>query len=172
MQRVAAAAAAGGGGSTLLQDMPEFLLPYLLYLLAHHPDYPSPEVCARLCYGGGQYHMQMGGGRGCAKEEQGRAGVALARRPSRCPSSHASPDYVTSHRRWQVLAEFEQADEEERQEVYGPGGTPFTPFVGMLQVLSLCGRHRLEGEGVCSVVKAQGPARLLTRGLHRAGGHT
>eukprot|EP00878_Enallax_costatus_P030986 GHUV01033809.1.p1 GENE.GHUV01033809.1~~GHUV01033809.1.p1 ORF type:complete len:684 (+),score=329.44 GHUV01033809.1:276-2327(+) len=44
-QQVTAAAAAGdgsarGGGSTL-QDLPEMILPYGLYILAHHPDHPS-----------------------------------------------------------------------------------------------------------------------------------
>lgn len=44
-QKVTAAAAAGdggarGGGSTL-QDMPEMILPYGVYILAHHPDFPQ-----------------------------------------------------------------------------------------------------------------------------------
>ncbi|KAL4420139.1 hypothetical protein ABPG77_010355 [Micractinium sp. CCAP 211/92] len=70
-----AQAAAGAGGGSLLGDMPEFLLPFLIFLLAHHPDYPTEEA----------------------------------------------------------LQEFAQADPEDREEVYGPGGTPFTPFAGMLQ---------------------------------------
>lgn len=41
-----AQAAAGGGGGSLLGDMPEFLLPFLIFLLAHHPDYPTEEVGA------------------------------------------------------------------------------------------------------------------------------
>ncbi|KAL4458690.1 hypothetical protein ABPG75_013555 [Micractinium tetrahymenae] len=70
-----AQAAAGGGGGNLLGDMPEFMLPFLIFLLAHHPDYPTEEA----------------------------------------------------------LEEFAQADAEEREELYGQGGTPFTPFAGMLQ---------------------------------------
>lgn len=27
-----------------LQEMPEFMLPFLIFLLAHHPDYPTQEV--------------------------------------------------------------------------------------------------------------------------------
>jgi hypothetical protein len=34
------AAGVRGGGSTL-QDQPEMLLPYGLYILAHHPDFPQ-----------------------------------------------------------------------------------------------------------------------------------
>jgi hypothetical protein len=37
-------AAAGGGGGNMIQDMPEFVLPYLIFILSHHPDYPSAEV--------------------------------------------------------------------------------------------------------------------------------
>ncbi|GAB4821978.1 hypothetical protein N2152v2_009024 [Parachlorella kessleri] len=36
-------AAAGGGGANMIHDMPEFMLPYLIFILAHHPDYPAPE---------------------------------------------------------------------------------------------------------------------------------
>lgn len=39
-----AQAVAGGGGGNLLGDMPEFMLPFLIFLLAHHPDYPTEEV--------------------------------------------------------------------------------------------------------------------------------
>ena len=47
MARAAAiTAAGGGGGGALLHDMPEFMLAYLLFLLAHHPDYPTQEVGA------------------------------------------------------------------------------------------------------------------------------
>lgn len=41
--KVAAAAsssATSGRSSSLLQEHPEFLAPYLVYLLAHHPDCP------------------------------------------------------------------------------------------------------------------------------------
>lgn len=34
----------------------------------------------------------------------------------------------------QLLGEFSQADPEEQEEMYGSGGTPYTPFLGMLQV--------------------------------------
>ena len=44
VSRVAASAAAGGGGGTLIQEMPEFMLTFLVFLLAHHPDYPTQEV--------------------------------------------------------------------------------------------------------------------------------
>ena len=44
----AAAAAAGGGGegTAQIQSMPEFMLPHLVFLLAHHPDYPPAEELA------------------------------------------------------------------------------------------------------------------------------
>ena len=38
-----AAAAAGDTGGTLINEMPEFILPFLVYFIAHHPDY-RPEV--------------------------------------------------------------------------------------------------------------------------------
>jgi hypothetical protein len=43
---MSAAAAEGGaagvhGGGSTLQDQPEMLLPYGLYILAHHPDFPQ-----------------------------------------------------------------------------------------------------------------------------------
>jgi sister-chromatid-cohesion protein PDS5 len=45
VERLAATAAAtGSGGGSLVQEMPEFLLAFLVFLLAHHPDYPTPEV--------------------------------------------------------------------------------------------------------------------------------
>jgi hypothetical protein len=45
VERMAAStAAAGGGGGTMIQDMPEAMLAYLVFLLAHHPDFPTPEV--------------------------------------------------------------------------------------------------------------------------------
>lgn len=40
----AAAAAAGGaarGGGSTLQDLPEMIVSYSLYILAHHPDFPQ-----------------------------------------------------------------------------------------------------------------------------------
>ncbi|WIA29168.1 hypothetical protein OEZ86_011679 [Tetradesmus obliquus] len=48
---MSAAAAAGGaagvrGGGSTLQEQPEMLLPYGLYILAHHPDFPQPEEAA------------------------------------------------------------------------------------------------------------------------------
>ena len=39
---------APGGGATLLHEMPDFLLAFLVFLLAHHPDYPTQEVSAGL----------------------------------------------------------------------------------------------------------------------------
>ena len=39
-----AAAAQRAGGGTRSQEHPEFMLPYAMHLLAHHPDCPSPEV--------------------------------------------------------------------------------------------------------------------------------
>lgn len=44
----AAARGAVEGGSTL-QDLPEMLLPYGLYLLAHHPDFPMVRACVCGC---------------------------------------------------------------------------------------------------------------------------
>lgn len=40
VQMSAAARDAQEGGSTL-QDLPEMLVPYGLYILAHHPDFPQ-----------------------------------------------------------------------------------------------------------------------------------
>lgn len=43
-QITAAAAAADGnakGGGSTLQDLPEMVIPYGLYILAHHPDFPQ-----------------------------------------------------------------------------------------------------------------------------------
>lgn len=49
---MSAAAAAGsgvlGGGSTL-QDLPEMVVPYGLYILAHHPDFPQVRLRAAFC---------------------------------------------------------------------------------------------------------------------------
>eukprot|EP00882_Tetradesmus_deserticola_P017339 GHRQ01018572.1.p1 GENE.GHRQ01018572.1~~GHRQ01018572.1.p1 ORF type:complete len:635 (+),score=352.40 GHRQ01018572.1:264-1907(+) len=50
-----------GGGSTL-QEQPEMLLPYGLYILAHHPDFPQPEEDAAEdveCYTPFQYMLQF-----------------------------------------------------------------------------------------------------------------
>jgi hypothetical protein len=41
---MAAATAAAGGGGSMIQDMPDFSLVYLVFLLAHHPDFPTQEV--------------------------------------------------------------------------------------------------------------------------------
>lgn len=41
----AATAAQRGEGGTVMQEHPEFMLPYALHLLAHHPDFPTPQVC-------------------------------------------------------------------------------------------------------------------------------
>ena len=48
-------AAAGGGagvadGGSALQERPEMMLPYTIYILAHHPDFP--EVSLALSCGG------------------------------------------------------------------------------------------------------------------------
>jgi sister-chromatid-cohesion protein PDS5 len=75
VQQQAATTAAAGGGGSMIQEMPEFMLPFLIFLLAHHPDYPAQEV----------------------------------------------------------LEEFVEASPEEREEEY-EGGTPYSPFVAMLQV--------------------------------------
>lgn len=47
MQRAAASAADLNSGGTLLHELPEFMLPTALHILAHHPDYPTPEVPSR-----------------------------------------------------------------------------------------------------------------------------
>ena len=36
-------------GGTLLHELPEFMLPTALHILAHHPDYPTPEVPLQPC---------------------------------------------------------------------------------------------------------------------------
>lgn len=47
-QRAAQNAAMRDGGGTLLHELPEFMLPTALHILAHHPDYPTPEVLMQL----------------------------------------------------------------------------------------------------------------------------
>ncbi|KAK9820961.1 hypothetical protein WJX81_007677 [Elliptochloris bilobata] len=48
-RRVAAAAAAAsssaaaGSGGTMLHELPDYLLPFLLQVMAHHPDFPAEE---------------------------------------------------------------------------------------------------------------------------------
>jgi hypothetical protein len=47
-QQIITAAAGGGaagaeGGSTL-QELPEMMLPYTMYILAHHPDFPEVNI--------------------------------------------------------------------------------------------------------------------------------
>ncbi len=44
LQQAAANAARRDGGGTVLHELPEFMLPTALHVLAHHPDYPTPEV--------------------------------------------------------------------------------------------------------------------------------
>lgn len=36
-----AAAFASGGGGVTVPDQPDFILPYVVFLLAHHPDFPE-----------------------------------------------------------------------------------------------------------------------------------
>eukprot|EP00879_Flechtneria_rotunda_P015681 GHRR01016403.1.p1 GENE.GHRR01016403.1~~GHRR01016403.1.p1 ORF type:complete len:1542 (+),score=797.44 GHRR01016403.1:616-5241(+) len=65
-QLITAAAAAGnggaggrGGGSTL-QELPEMVLPYGLYILAHHPDFPQGDDVEELAaYEPFQYMLQF-----------------------------------------------------------------------------------------------------------------
>lgn len=52
-QTHAAALGSHEGGSTL-QDLPEMMLPYGLYILAHHPDFPQ----VRQCGGGGAWPQE------------------------------------------------------------------------------------------------------------------
>jgi hypothetical protein len=48
-QMSAAARDAQEGGSTL-QDLPEMMVPYGLYILAHHPDFPQVRMsCSTPC---------------------------------------------------------------------------------------------------------------------------
>ena len=42
--RVSAAAAVQSSGGTLLHEYPDFILPFIIQSLAHHPDFPSQEV--------------------------------------------------------------------------------------------------------------------------------
>lgn len=44
MHASAQATAATGGAGNMIQAMPEFVLPFLIFILSHHPDYPSVEV--------------------------------------------------------------------------------------------------------------------------------
>ena len=60
MVRSEAAAVAEGGA--LLHEWPHFLLPFLLHLLAHHPDFPAPDVrfsprCSMSCTRMGCQHV-------------------------------------------------------------------------------------------------------------------
>lgn len=42
--RVSAAAAVQSSGGTLLHEYPDFILPFIIQSLAHHPDFPTQEV--------------------------------------------------------------------------------------------------------------------------------
>jgi len=42
--RVSAAAANQSSGGTMLHEYPDFILPFIIQSLAHHPDFPTPEV--------------------------------------------------------------------------------------------------------------------------------
>lgn len=42
--RVSAAAAVQSSGGTLLHEYPDFILPFVIQSLAHHPDFPTQEV--------------------------------------------------------------------------------------------------------------------------------
>ena len=42
--RVAAAAASQSSGGTMLHEYPDFILPFIMQSLAHHPDFPTQEV--------------------------------------------------------------------------------------------------------------------------------
>ncbi|DBA83186.1 TPA: hypothetical protein ACH3X2_006702 [Trebouxia sp. C0005] len=41
--RVSAAAANQSSGGTMLHEYPDFILPFIIQSLAHHPDFPTPE---------------------------------------------------------------------------------------------------------------------------------
>ena len=42
--RVSAAAANQASGGTMLHEYPDFILPFIIQYLAHHPDFPTQEV--------------------------------------------------------------------------------------------------------------------------------
>lgn len=147
------------GPSPDLQEMPEFMLPFLIFLLAHHPDYPTQEV------GGAAWSQDA-----CAvkrrfaasvllhspaRSNAGRHAIAYCHRctaslhphsfilptqlhPPCTASSHTSAHSVHQCLYCpcapvQVLDDFAAASPEERAEEY-EGGTPYSPFVAMLQV--------------------------------------
>ncbi|BDA45205.1 Sister chromatid cohesion protein PDS5 homolog A [Coccomyxa sp. Obi] len=47
-KEVAAAAQASGSGGPMLQNFPEFMLPYIIQILAHHPDFPTRQDLAEM----------------------------------------------------------------------------------------------------------------------------
>lgn len=43
--RLSAAASNQSSGGTILHEYPDFILPFVVQALAHHPDFPTSEVC-------------------------------------------------------------------------------------------------------------------------------
>jgi len=79
-QTHAAARGSHEGGSTL-QDLPEMMLPYGLYILAHHPDFP-------------QVRQSCGGG----AELQGCTVLFMAYKPASDQHVHAHQEDAISGR--------------------------------------------------------------------------
>ena len=44
LQKMSLARAAAGDSGTMVNEMPEFILPFLVYFMAHHPDYDSEAM--------------------------------------------------------------------------------------------------------------------------------
>lgn len=44
VDKISLAAATAGKSGSLMNEMPELILPFLIYLMAHHPDYDSTEL--------------------------------------------------------------------------------------------------------------------------------
>ena len=120
----AAAAAAAGRGGTMMQDMAEFLLPYLVYVLAHHPDYPQQEV------GGG--HAGLGVGSCCMGWFRGLGnGCCLAG----CETAMPLAVRLLCPLAVQVLEWWAGLSQEEREQAEEEGQVPpLQPFLGMLQL--------------------------------------
>lgn len=55
--RVSAAAAVQSSGGTLLHEYPDFILPFIIQSLAHHPDFPTQEVRCHLFMSAGHSTM-------------------------------------------------------------------------------------------------------------------
>ena len=48
--RLSAAASNQSSGGTILHEYPDFILPFVVQALAHHPDFPTLEVCITASY--------------------------------------------------------------------------------------------------------------------------